>query len=157
MSPVRLSLAYKTILLVLMVTPQTFAGLFDRVLPPGLVPSDCNSQLDDAGMCFMQHDCRNECLPEGNLNSASRLSAALDFFFLPTDATDCVEFQEPICPLTETCCSVCRPRINSLYRCIVRKTPGLSETVIELQRTCPLNCKKNATAAAMNRTTGTGI
>jgi hypothetical protein len=157
MTTFRFSLAATAVLLVLLATPQAFAGLFERTLPIGLVPASCMSQLDQAGMCFMQHDCRTECFPEGNLNSASRVGEALEFFYIPDEATDCVEFQEPICPLTEKCCSICRPRINSLYRCIIRNTAGLSETVIELQRTCPLNCKKNVTAAAINRTIGTGF
>jgi hypothetical protein len=152
MSLVRYSLVSTTILLILLVTPQAFAGLFDRMVPPGLVPSVCNGQLEEAGMCFMQHNCRENCLPEGNFNSASRLAEALDFFFMPIDATDCFEFQEPICPLTERCCSVCRARINSLYRCMVRSTAGMSETVIDLQRTCPLNCKKNVTLVPTNNT-----
>jgi hypothetical protein len=157
MSPLRFS----SLLLLFVAAPQVFGVLFNGLLPPGIIPAQCQTQLDQAGMCFMQQSCAEKCFPDTSLGSAAKINKALEFYYTPSDATDCAEFQDPICPLTKTCCSPCRSRINSLYRCIIRNTAGLSPEVQELQRTCPLNCVNSTDTAttnnnSTNRTADTG-
>ncbi|KAG7337602.1 hypothetical protein IV203_021847 [Nitzschia inconspicua] len=149
------------LLLLLAAAPQVFGGIFDRMVPPGLIPPVCTPQLNMAGMCFMQNSCSSRCFPGIRFSNANRVKQALSFFYIPRNATNCRRLENPICPLTRRCCASCRARINALYRCMLRNTAGIRPRVIELQRTCPLQCNNstiagNSTNVALNRTVNTG-
>ena len=155
-------MSFRSSLLFLVVTAlaavrSAHACIFCPFLPKGMIPTQCYDQLQEAGECFVQRNCRR-CLAGAGaqLNSASRVGAVIDnFFYMPVDADTCAEFEEPICPLTQECCSSCRGRINSLYRCMVRNSNGMSARSVELQRTCALDCRGSSTMGGGTSTPGT--
>jgi hypothetical protein len=113
-----------------------------------IMPTKCvNPALNKAGFCVLTHECTTTrgCFESSNVRqptsttaNTNRLSLDIEGFYVPVDAVDCEQFEDPICPST-TCCPECQVELNELYKCFIMETVGLNY-LDYLASTCPLNC-----------------
>ena len=113
-----------------------------------IMPTKCvNPALNKAGFCVLTHECTTTrgCFESSNVRqptsttaNTNRLSLDIDGFYVPVDAVDCEQFEDPICPST-TCCPECQVELNELYKCFIMETVGLNY-LDYLASTCPLDC-----------------
>jgi hypothetical protein len=118
-----------------------------------IMPTKCvNPALNKAGFCVLTHECTTtrECFEPTSTAAAAaaststttantnRLSLDIEGFYVPVDAVDCEQFEDPICPST-TCCPECQVELNELYKCFIMETVGLNY-LDYLASTCPLDC-----------------
>jgi hypothetical protein len=120
-----------------------------------IMPTKCvNPALNKAGFCVLTHECTptRECFEPTSTAAAAaaaaststttantnRLSLDIEGFYVPVDAVDCEQFEDPICPST-TCCPECQVELNELYKCFIMETVGLNY-LDYLASTCPLDC-----------------
>ena len=113
-----------------------------------IMPTKCvNPALNKAGFCVLTHECTTTrgCFESGNVRqptsttaNTNRLSLDIEGFYVPVDAVDCEQFEDPICPST-TCCPECQVELNELYKCFIMETVGLNY-LDYLASTCPLDC-----------------
>jgi hypothetical protein len=137
------------LLLVLSASP----GARANTLFEALVPNSCVTPfLQMAGFCVLQHNCAERCFSQNtgtgpaptqapvDANTASILnldSNGLSNFYVPVDAIDCDQFEDPICPATK-CCPACKDELNELYKCIILE--GAHHYIDPLAMTCTLDC-----------------
>lgn len=117
-----------------------------------LFPTKCiKPLLQTAGFCVLNAGCTTTCFgqvdaglpstPHVDNTVAAALSLntqALENFYIPVDAMECPDFEDPICPAT-TCCPECREELNELYRCLILES---NYNYLDYQaRTCALDCE----------------
>lgn len=140
------------LLLVLSATPGADAmknTLFDSIVPTACV----NPLLQMAGFCVLNNGCADTCFgrrtqdessgPSSTTTAATKQafdidSEGLENFYIPVDAVECDQLEDPICPATD-CCPSCKAEINELYRCIILE--GDYHYLDYLATTCPLSCE----------------
>jgi len=149
MTPHTTSVLAFLLLLVISVLPSADAKtLFETIIPNACVEvHDDVSYLHDAGSCVMEMGCFSGCFGlKENGNAISPVTAAtvlsldtdaLKNFYIPVDAIDCDQFEEPICPAT-TCCPACKDHLDALYKCIILQSDH--HYIGPLARTCPMDC-----------------
>mmetsp|Transcript_32826 Transcript_32826/g.68490 ORF Transcript_32826/g.68490 Transcript_32826/m.68490 type:complete len:273 (-) Transcript_32826:364-1182(-) len=117
--------------------------IFDAILPTACV----TPALAMAGFCVLQNNCNEECFdktakettePPAATSVFSLDSPALQDFYIPVDAVECSQMEDPICPAT-TCCPACRDELNTLYRCLIVESDY--NYLDYLATTCPMDCK----------------
>jgi len=139
------------LLLVLSATPGADAmknTLFDAIVPTSCV----NPLLQMAGFCVLNNGCADRCFgrrtqdesrgPSSTTTAATKQafdidSQGLENFYIPVDAVECDQLEDPICPATD-CCPSCKAEIDELYRCIILE--GDYHYLDYLATTCPLSC-----------------
>mmetsp|Transcript_19273 Transcript_19273/g.40427 ORF Transcript_19273/g.40427 Transcript_19273/m.40427 type:complete len:566 (+) Transcript_19273:508-2205(+) len=142
-------------------TPASAATIFEAKFPTACV----NPLLSLAGFCALNNGCTKTCFKSSKtFGSASGsttstvsdttpasplalFAQALDNFYVPVDAVDCNEFEDPICPAT-TCCPACEDELIELYQCLILESNY--QNLDPLARDCPIDCKppaKDNTAA----------
>lgn len=146
-----------TALLLLTGVTSTHAKVFETIFD-ALVPTACvGNELLRAGACTLQRGCADRCferqihdakqtpptpapVPSTNVTASafSLDSPGLSNFYIPTEAVECEQFEDPICPAT-TCCPACKSELNELYRCIILE--GDHHYIDPLARFCALDCK----------------
>uniref|UniRef100_A0A6V0C2R8 Uncharacterized protein n=1 Tax=Pseudo-nitzschia australis TaxID=44445 RepID=A0A6V0C2R8_9STRA len=124
-------------LLLSLMVPSSANTIFEALFPTACV----TPLLSQAGMCVLNNGCTETCFetPDGS-TSASPLSLdseALQDFFIPVDAVECDQFEEPICPAT-TCCPACRDQLADLFRCLILESD--LDFLDYLARNCPIDC-----------------
>ena len=148
--------------------PTSAGTIFEARFPTACV----NPLLSLAGFCALNNGCTKTCFKSSNTfgsgtssggsttttnsgaTSASTLSLytqALDNFYVPVDAVECDQFEDPICPAT-TCCPACKDELIELYQCLILESNY--HFLDPLARDCPIDCKPKPPA---NRPTGTGV
>lgn len=117
--------------------------IFDSIIPTSCV----NPQLQTAGFCALQKGCADACFGQSTngipsfenvANLFSLESVGLQNFYIPVDAVECDQMEEPICPAT-ICCPACKDEINELFRCIIIE--GNYHYLDYLAESCPLDCQ----------------
>jgi hypothetical protein len=125
-----------------------------------IMPTKCvNPALNIAGFCVLTHECTitRGCFESSNIKqptsttsstsstltgattaNTNRLSLDIEGFYVPVDAVDCEQFEDPMCPAT-TCCPECQVELNELYKCFIMETAGLNY-LDYLASSCPLDC-----------------
>ncbi len=141
---------------VLLLTSSTHAQVSETIFD-ALVPSACvGTALLQAGACTLQRGCASRCFDRKTTDSkvdaptqapanvtASSFnldSQGFSNFYIPVDAVECDQFEDPICPAT-TCCPACKNELNELYKCIILE--GSHHYIYPLANFCPLDCKSN--------------
>mmetsp|Transcript_18371 Transcript_18371/g.38601 ORF Transcript_18371/g.38601 Transcript_18371/m.38601 type:complete len:249 (+) Transcript_18371:295-1041(+) len=132
-------------------TPASAATIFEAKFPTACV----NPLLSLAGFCALNNGCTKTCFKSSKtFGSASGsttstvsdttpasplalFAQALDNFYVPVDAVDCNEFEDPICPAT-TCCPACRDQLADLFRCLILESD--LDFLDYLARNCPIDC-----------------
>ena len=107
------------------------------------VPTACvHDYLGPAGFCALQMGCQERCFNDApsSGNAADVLSFESDplqNFYIPVDAVECDQLEEPICPVT-SCCPACKEELEDLFRCMINE--GGHHYIYYLAGSCPLDC-----------------
>lgn len=139
-----------------MLTAATTCGLFlflSSAVPANadtifesLFPTACVTPLlGAAGFCVLNAGCTDTCFKNSagftsGTVGASPLSLnteALENFYIPVDAVECEQMEDPICAAT-TCCPACRDELVGLYRCLIIESEY--QYLDYLANSCAMDC-----------------
>lgn len=125
-----------------LLVPSSANTIFESLFPTACV----TPLLAQAGMCVLNNGCGETCFKTSNdfasdsgtpASLLSLDSEALQDFFIPVDAVECDQFEDPICPAA-TCCPACRDQLVDLFRCLILESDF--EFLDYLARNCPVDC-----------------
>lgn len=123
--------------LLLLASPAAADTIFEALFPVQCV----QPLLGAAGICVLNNGCTKTCFRNSRGVEANPLSLntpALEGFYIPVDAVDCDELEDPICP-SITCCRACEDELRALYRCLILE--GNHHYLDYLATTCPIDCQ----------------